>query len=94
MSNISIFKNENLKKEFTDGFCTVRILEETCPEVSIELCTLKAGAAKDFETYSFEDRMQIFTFTSGNGMIKAGKSPMVRLDWKCWEVFTVRRMEI
>ena len=64
MSNISIFKNENLKKEFTDGFCTVRILEETCPEVSIELCTLKAGAAKDFETYSFEDRMQIFTFSA------------------------------
>ena len=30
MSNISIFKNENLTKEFADGFCAVRILEETC----------------------------------------------------------------
>lgn len=77
MSNISIFKNENLKKDFADGFCAVRILEETCPEVSLELCTLKAGAAKDFETYSFEDRMQIFTFTSGNGMVKAGKKIFV-----------------
>lgn len=77
MSNISIFKNENLKKDFADGFCAVRILEETCPEVSLELCTLKAGAAKDFETYSFEDRMQIFTFTSGNGMVKTGKKIFV-----------------
>lgn len=72
MSNLSIFKNENLKKDFTDGFCAVRILEETCPEVSLELCTLKAGAAKVFETYSFEDKMQIFTFTSGNGIVNAG----------------------
>ena len=30
------------------------------------------------------------------GIIRMGfrRSPMVRLDWKCWEVFTVRRMEI
>ena len=73
MSNISILKKESLKRVFSNGFSAVRILEETCPEVSLELCTLKAGFSRGFKTYSLEERMQIFTFASGLGIIKAGK---------------------
>ena len=36
-------------------------------------CTLKAGFSRGFKTYSLEERMQIFTFASGLGIIKAGK---------------------
>lgn len=73
MNNISILKKESLKRVFSNGFSAVRILEETCPEVSLELCTLKAGFSRGFKTYSLEERMQIFTFASGLGIIKAGK---------------------
>ena len=73
MSNISILKKESLKRVFSNGFSAVRILEETCPEVSLELCTLKAGFSRGFKTYSLEERMQIFTFASGLWIIKAGK---------------------
>ena len=46
-----------------EGYSAERILEETCPEVSLEMCVLKAGHTRNFEVYSHFDRMQIFAFT-------------------------------
>ena len=73
MSQISIIKKENLHRNFIDGFSAERILEETCPEVTLEMCVLKAGESRKFEVYSREDKMQIFAFTGGDGMIRSGK---------------------
>ena len=72
MSNISIFKHEDLKPVFCKGFSSHRILEDTCPDVSLYLCTLEAGMSKEFSVYSREKNMQIFAFTEGNGMIRWG----------------------
>lgn len=72
MNQVAIFKHEQLKRGFCDGFSSERILEETCPEVALELCVLKAGMSRGFETYSNQDKMQIFAFTGGNGMVKSG----------------------
>ena len=74
---VSIFKNENLKRTFVDGFSSERILEETCPEVSLNMCLLKAGATKQFDVYSREDKMQIFAFIGGNGMVRSDKKIFV-----------------
>lgn len=82
MNKVSIFKNGSLKRTFTEGFSAERILAETCPEVSLEMCELKAGASKAFDVYSRDDRMQIFAFTEGDGMVKAGNKIRV-IDEKC-----------
>lgn len=74
---ISIFKNEDRREEFADGYSASRILAETCPEVSLELCTLKSGCSRGFSVYSADEKMQIFVFTAGNGMLRAGKKIFV-----------------
>ena len=74
---ISIFKNEDRREEFADGYSASRILAETCPEVSLELCTLKSGCSREFSVYSADEKMQIFVFTAGNGMLRAGKKIFV-----------------
>ncbi len=74
MKQVSIFKKENLQRTFENGFSLERILVETCPDVSLNLCLLKAGASKEFDVYSRENKMQIFAFVAGNGMVQSGKS--------------------
>lgn len=73
MNKISIFKSEQLEEHFDCGYSASRILAETCPDVELNLCTLKAGTEKTFAAYSAADKMQIFTFTGGNGVVQAGK---------------------
>lgn len=74
MKQVSIFKKENLRRTFEKGFSSERILAETCPEISLNLCLLKAGASKEFDIYAREDKMQIFAFVGGNGMVQPGKN--------------------
>ena len=74
MNHVTIFNHADLKRTFEAGISGERILAETCPEVSLELCVLKAGATKEFQVYSRQDKMQIFAFTGGCGMVKSGKT--------------------
>lgn len=72
MSKISIYKSGTIDRTFSAGYSAVRILEETCPEVALELCVLQAGQEQSYEKYSRQDKLQIFVFTKGNGVLKAG----------------------
>ncbi len=71
MNQICIFKNDCLEHKYCEGYSAKRILEETCPDVSLEMCILKAGHSRKFEVYSRLDKMQIFTFTAGTGTVKS-----------------------
>lgn len=72
MSKISIFNHEELKHSFQEGFSVSRILAETCPDVDLNLCTLQEGHQRSFPVYSRMDKMQIFVFTAGCGMVQSG----------------------
>lgn len=72
MNQITIFKREELQQSFENGYSASRILEETCPDVSLQLCTLKAGVKRTFETFSRQEKMQIFVFTAGEGAVLCG----------------------
>lgn len=72
MNQITIFKREELQQSFENGYSAYRILEETCPDVSLQLCTLKAGVKRTFETFSRQEKMQIFVFTAGEGAVLCG----------------------
>ncbi len=71
MNRVTIFKNEELERNFTDGFSSECILGETCPALELRLCVLKKGTTKNFDIYSRDDKMQIFAFTAGKGVIRA-----------------------
>ena len=78
MGQITIFKKEDMiPAAFQEGYSATRILAETYEDVSLQICTLKAGVKKDFPVYSRQEKMQIFVFTAGDGVLISGNKPFV-----------------
>lgn len=73
MSEVSIFKKEELVENFVNGISSVRIMEDTCKEVELRICKIEEGAEVPFDVFSKDDRIQFFAFTAGNGVIHCGK---------------------
>ena len=72
MSGVAIFDHKDLKREYEKGLSRQRVLAETAPEISLEVCSLLPGETWFPEIYSKYEKMQIFVFTTTGGMIHVG----------------------
>lgn len=72
MSEVTIYDSSNLKTEFRDGLSRQRVLAETAPDIALEICVLKAESSWTPAVYSDMEKMQIFVFTGGTGIVTAG----------------------
>ena len=72
INGIRIIKASEIGYAFTDGFAETEILKDTCPGIRICKCRLQAGRTLQVETYSEEEKMQLFFFTTPSGIVRSG----------------------
>ena len=72
MSGIAIYDSSMIRYEYENGLARQRILAETSPDIDLVMGALQAGCTWDPEIFSEEDKMQIFVFTGGCGIVRSG----------------------
>lgn len=72
MGKVTIFNHNEIRPCYEDGLSRQRVLSETAPEVTLEVCCLLPGQSWQPVLYSKNDKIQIFVFTTEGGIVHAG----------------------
>jgi len=64
-----IQKGVDTKLDFVNGFARTTMLPGAYPDTDVNKCVLKAGQTWEAELYDFEDKVQLFFFISGKGIV-------------------------
>lgn len=78
MGKISFLKGGSVKEEFIGEISRQPLMPEANDEAKLYRCVLKKGCRWQAPLYSFQEKIQMFFFISGNGYVAA--------KTQCWQI--------